>query len=803
MSTNHPPKACCTPAPAAPDGASSCHAPNTGGTAIDPVCGMSVDPATTPHHARHEGTDYHFCSAKCVERFTARPEIFLEDAHAGHGHHGAAPPKGDDEAVYTCPMHPEIEQIGPGLCPICGMALEPKAFSLSEGPSEEYVDMWRRFVVSAILTVPLFVVVMLRHIWPETMHGISPRALDWFELAMATPVVLWGGAPFFARGWRSLVTRHLNMFTLIAIGTGVAWAYSTIGVLAPDIFPLAFRNMHGGVDLYFEAAAVIVTLVLLGQVLELRAREQTGSAIRALLNLAPKTAHLVDAKGERTVPLDLVRVGDRLRVKPGEAVPVDGTIAEGRSALDESMLTGEPIPVEKGVGDAVTGGAINGDGAFVMTAERIGAETMLAKIVQMVAEAQRSQAPIQRKVDQVSAIFVPAVLLVAVIAFVAWSIFGPAPAVPFALIAAVSVLIIACPCALGLATPMSIMVGVGKGAQSGVLIKNAEALERFASVDTIVVDKTGTLTEGKPALVAVEPAEGVDEAGLLTLAASLEGSSAHPLAHAIVTGAEARGLAQQPVEDFESVSGKGIVGRIGGRRVAIGNAAMMTLEGADSAALEARADAHRDEGATAMFVAVDGKAAGLVAVADPVKPSARAAIDALHAEGLRIIMLTGDNRRTAEAVAKRLGLDEVIADVLPQDKDAAIARLKSEGRTVAMAGDGVNDAPALARADIGIAMGTGADVAMESAGVTLVKGDLTGLVRARRLSRAVTANIRQNLIFAFGYNALGVPIAAGVLYPVIGLLLSPMLAALAMSLSSVSVIGNALRLRALDLERTS
>ncbi|MBX3562675.1 MAG: heavy metal translocating P-type ATPase [Sphingomonas sp.] len=764
----------------------------TTGTAIDPVCGMSVDPATTPHHASHVGEDYYFCSAKCRERFAARPELFLDPDRRPMD---SAP----EDAIYTCPMHPEIEQVGPGTCPICGMALEPKAFALTEGPSEEYLDMRRRFVVSAVLTAPLAILVMLRHFWPMSVEMVGARALDWTELVVATPVVLWGGWPFFVRGWQSLLTRHLNMFTLIAIGTGVAWAYSLVGAVAPQIFPPAFRMHHGGVGLYFEAAAVIVTLVLLGQVLELRAREQTGSAIRALLDLAPKTAHLVEDGGERTIPLDLVRAGDRLRVKPGEAVPVDGVIADGRSALDESMLTGEPIPVEKGKGDPVTGGSLNGDGSFVMTAERVGAETMLARIVQMVAEAQRSQAPIQRKVDQVSGWFVPAVILVAVAAFAFWSVFAPPPSVPFALIAAVSVLIIACPCALGLATPMSIMVGVGKGAQHGVLIKNAEALERFAAVDTVVVDKTGTLTEGKPALVAIETANGHRPEELLSLAASLEGSSAHPLAHAIVAAAEEQGAPLRPVEDFASVSGKGVAGRIDGRRVAIGNAAMMAGEGADPAALEAQAGRHRDEGATVMFLAVDGTAAGLIAVADRIKPTTRQAVDALHAEGLRIIMLTGDNERTARAVARTLGIDEVVAEVLPEDKDQAIARLKREGRVVAMAGDGVNDAPALARADIGIAMGTGADVAVESAGVTLVKGDLIGMVRARRLSRAVTANIRQNLLFAFGYNALGVPIAAGVLYPVFGLLLSPMIAALAMSLSSVSVIGNALRLRSLDL----
>ena len=769
------------------------HGASTPGTVVDPVCGMTVDPAKTPHHARHQGQDYHFCSAKCRERFEARPEIFPEGTPREAVQASA-------DAIYTCPMHPQIEQIGPGTCPICGMALEPKGVALIEGPSEEYLDMRRRFVVSALLSAPLAFLVMLRHFWPVSVEALGARTLDWVELALATPVVLWGGWPFFVRGWQSVLRMRFNMFTLIALGTGVAWAYSVIGAVAPQIFPPSFRTVHGGVGLYFEAAAVIVTLVLLGQVLELRARERTGSAIRALLDLAPKTAHLVDSRGERTVPLDLVRAGDRLRVKPGEAIPVDGTVAEGSSAVDESMLTGEPLPVAKQAGDDVTGGSINGDGSFVMTAERVGSETMLARIVQMVAEAQRSQAPIQKKVDQVSAWFVPAVIAVAILAFAFWSFAAPPPSVPFALVAAVSVLIIACPCALGLATPMSIMVGVGKGAQAGVLIKNAEALERFASVDTLVVDKTGTLTEGKPALVAVEPAAGRTEEEILTGIASLEQSSAHPLAHAIVAGAETRGLALQPVEDFESVSGKGVVGKIAGRRVAIGNAAMLQDEGADEPGMADSAGRHRDEGATVMFVAIDGTYAGLVAVADPVKATTARAVELLHAEGLRLIMLTGDNRRTAEAVARKLGIDEVIADVLPQDKDAAIERLKREGRVVAMAGDGVNDAPALARADIGIAMGTGADVAVESAGVTLVRGDLIGLVRARRLSRAVTGNIRQNLLFAFGYNGLGIPVAAGLLYPLTGLLLSPMIAALAMSLSSVSVIGNALRLRALDLE---
>lgn len=719
--------------------------------------------------------------------------------------HGPQPsfapvPESAKDIVYTCPMHPEVEQLGPGTCPICGMALEPKGGALPEGPSEEYLDMRRRFIGSAMLALPLTALAMLRHMWPWPGHAIAHGTLGWIELALASPVVLWGGWPFFERGWQSIRNRRANMFTLIAVGTGIAWLYSVVAVTAPQIFPPAFRGPQGEVGLYFEAAAVIVTLVLLGQVLELRARERTGSAMRALLDLSPKTAHLLENGVERTVLLGSVRVGDRLRVKPGEAVPVDGSVQEGRSALDESMLTGESLPVEKQVGDQVTGGAINGEGSFVMIAERVGSETMLARIVQMVAEAQRSQAPIQRKVDQVSAWFVPIVLLVAVLAFIFWSFAAPPPAMAFALVAAVSVLIIACPCALGLATPMSIMVGVGKGAQSGVLIKNAEALERFAAVDTLVVDKTGTLTEGRPVLTGVESVQGFKADEVLVLAAALEQSSAHPLAHAIVAGAEKKRLAVPAVDEFDSVSGKGVRGRIGGHCVAIGNAAMLDEEGADIAALAPAADGYRDEGGTVMFLSVDGVAAGMIAVADPIKPTTAEAVRRLHREGLRIIMLTGDNRRTAEAVAKKLGIDEVVAQVLPQDKDAAIDRLKQEGRVVAMAGDGVNDAPALARADIGIAMGTGADVAVESAGVTLVKGDLIGLVRARRLSRGVTRNIRQNLVFAFGYNALGIPVAAGALYPVAGLLLNPMIAALAMSLSSVSVIGNALRLRMLDLE---
>ena len=764
------------------------------GMATDPVCGMKVDPATTPHHSTHEGIDYHFCSAGCRTKFEVRPELFV-------GGDRPSPGPASKGVVYTCPMHPQIEQVGPGTCPICGMALEPQGAVIPEGPSEEYLDMRRRFIVSALLTVPLAAIAMGRHFWPALVELSGARTLDWIELLLATPVVLWGGWPFFVRGWQSLRNRHLNMFTLIALGTGVAWAYSVVATLAPGLFPPAFRGAHGEVGVYFEAAAVIVTLVLLGQVLELSAWEKTGSAIRALLDLAPKVAHLVEGGRERDVPLDLVRAGDRLRVKPGEAVPVDGRIVQGGSALDESMLTGEPLPVAKHAGDPVTGGSINGEGAFVMEAERVGAETMLARIVQMVAEAQRSQAPIQKTVDKVSAVFVPAVIAVALLAFAIWSFAAPEPRIPFALVTAVSVLIIACPCALGLATPMSIMVGVGKGAQAGVLIKNAAALERFAQVDTLVVDKTGTLTEGRPALVAVEAAEGYGEEEVLSLAAAVERDSAHPLALAIVTGARERGLSPGPAEDFASITGKGVAATVSGRRVAVGNKAMMEAEGADAAALAGAADRHRGEGATVMLVAIDGRAAGLVAVADPIKATTAEAVRRLHDEGLRLIMLTGDNRKTAEAVAAKLGIDEVVAEVLPQEKDQAVERLRRAGLIVAMAGDGVNDAPALARADIGIAMGAGSDVAIESAGVTLVKSDLIGLVRARRLSRAVTRNIRQNLIFAFGYNALGIPIAAGILYPAFGILLSPMIAALAMSLSSVSVIGNALRLRGLSLER--
>ncbi|SFN88128.1 Cu+-exporting ATPase [Thioclava dalianensis] len=759
----------------------------TDGKAVDPVCGMSVTVATAKHVAQHDGETFYFCSAGCKSKFETRPAVFLDPELK-------AEPAAANDDIFTCPMHPEIEQIGPGSCPICGMALEPKGINLTEGPSEEYIDFRRRFVVGAALTVPLAIVAMGRHFAPDAFSIISASWLDWIELLLATPVVLWCGLPFFERGIASVRSMNLNMFTLIALGTGVAYIYSLIATIVPGIFPPQFRGPTGEVGVYFEAAAVIIVLVLLGQLLELRAREQTGGAIRALLDLAPKTARLVENGTERDVPLDMVRKGDALRVRPGEGVPVDGVVIDGSSSIDESMITGEPLPVTKAEGDSVTGASMNQTGSFVMRAERVGSETMLNRIVQMVAEAQRSQAPIQKLADRVAGWFVPIVLAVAVVAFVIWSFVGPAPAMALGLIAAVSVLIIACPCALGLATPMSIMVGIGKGASNGILIKNAAALERFSAVDTLIVDKTGTLTEGKPALVEVI-AQSIDETELLRDVAALEAQSEHPLARAIVDGAKERGVEPAPVEGFGSITGKGVFGDVGGRRVAVGNRAMMESEGADPSTLKEAADAARTQGQTAMFVAVDGKAVGLIAVADRIKATTADAIRALHDEGLRIVMLTGDNAITAKAVGEELGIDEVIADVLPEDKHDVVRRLQSEGRVVAMAGDGVNDAPALAAADVGIAMGTGADVAMESAGVTLVRGDLSALVTALRLSRATVANIKQNLFFAFIYNGVGVPIAAGILYPVMGLLLSPMIAALAMSLSSVSVIANALRLR--------
>ncbi len=760
-------------------------------SAIDPVCGMSVDPATAKHKAESGGATYHFCSARCRNRFVAEPEQFLALK---------PPPKpASSGAIYTCPMHPEIRQPGPGHCPICGMALEPEVATLGGGPSAELVDMTRRFWIALALSIPVVVLEMGGHLgnlpmWPP--EGVS----NWIQLALATPVVLWAGWPFFERGWASLKTRNLNMFTLIAMGVGVAWAYSVVATVAPGAFPPAFRSPGGAVAIYFEAAAAITVLVLLGQVLELRAREQTGGAIRALLDLAPKTARRIRLDGaDEDVGLELVAVGDRLRVRPGEKAPVDGELVEGRGVVDESMVTGESMPVAKTVGDKLIGGTMNQSGGFVMRADKVGRDTMLAQIVQMVAQAQRSRAPIQRLADQVSGWFVPLVIGAAVVAFVAWAIWGPEPRYAYALVAAVSVLIIACPCALGLATPMSIMVGVGRGAQAGVLIKNAEALERFESIDTLVVDKTGTLTEGKPRVVAVRALGRLGEDELLRLAASLERASEHPLAAAVVRAAADRNLVLGKVDDFDSPAGKGVAGTIDGRKVTLGNRVMMQAAGIDVADLEGPADELRNDGATAIFVAIDGKASGVIAIADPIKPTTAGAVLALTEAGVRVVMLTGDNRKTAEAVARKLGIAEIEAEILPQNKGKVVERLRKQGRIVAMAGDGVNDAPALAAANVGVAMGTGTDVAIESAGVTLLRGDLQGLVIARRLSQATMRNIRQNLVFAFVYNAAGVPIAAGVLYPAFGLLLSPTVAAAAMALSSVSVVANALRLRRLAL----
>ncbi|MBR1125995.1 heavy metal translocating P-type ATPase [Bradyrhizobium lablabi] len=759
-------------------------------TAIDPVCGMKVDPATARHRFAWKGQDYFFCSARCRERFSADPENFLKAREPE-----LPAPAG---TIYTCPMHPEIRQVGPGTCPICGMALEPEQVSLDDKPDPELLDMTRRFWIALALTLPVFVLEMGGHL--GFMHLLPLNWSNWISLVLATPVVLWAGAPFFERAWLSVKTRNLNMFTLIAMGTGVAWVYSVIGTLLPNLFPPAFRDMHGAVAVYFEAAAVITVLVLLGQVLELRARAQTSGAIRALLGLAPKTARRITAAGDEDVAIDTIAVGDLLRVRPGEKIPVDGVVTEGRSSVDESMVTGESMPVSKVEGAGVIGGTVNQSGGLVVRAAKVGRDTMLARIVDMVARAQRSRAPIQRLADQVAGWFVPAVIAAAVAAFAAWMIFGPEPRFTYALVAAVTVLIIACPCALGLATPMSIMVGVGRGAHSGILIRDAEALERMESIDTLVIDKTGTLTEGKPKVVKIIPADGFDESELLRLAASVERASEHPLALAIVNAAGERKLAVGDVSDFASPSGKGATGRIEGRTVALGNAMLMGEVGIDTKALDAAAETARQDGATAIFVAVEGRAAGVIAIADPVKPSAQSALAALRGEGLRIVMLTGDNATTARAVAKRLGIDEVEAGVLPERKSEVVQKLRGEGRRVAMVGDGINDAPALAAADIGVAMGGGTDVAIESAGVTLLTGDLIGLVRARRLSVATMRNIRQNLAFAFVYNAAGVPIAAGVLYPVFGILLSPMIGAAAMALSSVSVIGNALRLARTKLD---
>ena len=766
----------------------------------DPVCGMEVSPEKAAGSAEWQGQTFYFCSSHCREKFVADPEQVLRQ----RAENEKVRSEGAEEAgpgEYTCPMHPAVVQQGPGSCPICGMDLEPKTISAEEPGNPELESMTRRFRVSLVLTVPVFVIAMADVIPGRPLDGLlSPKVATWIELLLATPVVLWGGSIFFQRAWASLVHRSLNMFTLIGLGTGVAYFYSLVATLFPGIFPAAFHRPEGNVAVYFEASAVIVTLVLLGQVLELRARSRTGAAIRALLGLAPKTARLLKADGsEEDIPLDRVQTGDRLRIRPGEKVPVDGIVVEGRSSVDESMVTGEPLPVEKTPGERVIGATVNSTGGLVMEAERVGAETLLARIVQMVADAQRSRAPIQKLADQVAGWFVPAVVGAAVVTFLVWGIWGPPPALAHALINAVAVLIIACPCALGLATPMSIMVATGKGATFGVLFKNAEAIEVLRQVDTLVVDKTGTLTEGKPKLVALEAVDGVEEKELLGLAASLERGSEHPLAAAIVAGAEERGVALREVSGFDSLTGRGVSGQVDGRTVVLGNQVLLDELDIGAGDLAARAEELRKEGQTVMFVAVDGKAAGLVGVADPIKETTVEAIRQLHEEGLRIVMLTGDNRTTAMAVAKTLGLDEVEAEVLPDRKAEVVKSLQKEGRKVAMAGDGINDAPALAQAQVGIAMGTGTDVAMESAGVTLVKGDLRGIVRARRLSRATMGNIRQNLFFALVYNGLGVPIAAGVLYPVFGLLLSPMIAAAAMSFSSVSVISNALRLRRLQL----
>ncbi|MBB3298799.1 MULTISPECIES: heavy metal translocating P-type ATPase [Rhizobium] len=759
-------------------------------TAKDPVCGMSVDRSTARYFLKAEGEKFYFCSAACQAKFEADPAAYRD----GQRPTTKPAPKG---TLYTCPMHPEVVSDRPGDCPKCGMALEPMGIPpADEGPNPELVDFVRRLWVSAILALPLLALGMGPMLGLPLREAIGEPQATFIELLLATPVVLWAALPFFRRAWASVVNRSPNMWTLIGLGVGTAYLYSVVATLAPGIFPMSFRGHGAAVPVYFEAAAVIVALVFVGQVLELKARERTGSAIRALLDLAPKTARRIDAEGnESDVPVDDINVADRLRVRPGERVPVDGSVLEGQSTVDESMISGEPLPVEKSKGDPLTGGTINKNGTFLMSAEKVGADTVLSRIVDMVAKAQRSRAPIQGAVDRVSAVFVPAVVAVALLAFLAWAAIGPEPRMANGLLAAVAVLIIACPCALGLATPMSIMIATGRGAGEGVLIKDAEALERFSKVDTLIVDKTGTLTEGKPKLTDIAAFGGVGEDRLLSLAASLERGSEHPLAEAIVSGAEERGVAFVEVTGFEATTGKGVQGIADGTMVALGNAAMLADLGIDPAALSEKTEALRGDGKTVMFVVFDGALAGLVAVADRIKPTTAAAIQALHDSGLKIIMATGDNERTARAVAKSLGIDEVRADVLPEGKKALIDELRSKGAIIAMAGDGVNDAPALAAADVGIAMGTGADVAMESAGITLVKGDLTGIVRARRLAEATMRNIRQNLGFAFGYNALGVPVAAGVLYPIFGLLLSPMIAAAAMSLSSVSVISNALRLR--------
>ncbi|TAM81039.1 MAG: heavy metal translocating P-type ATPase [Acidobacteria bacterium] len=801
-----------------------------GVTFKDPICGMDVEPATAAGSYEYQGTTYYFCCEPCLEKFRASPEEYIGatkrgprpvdpipradytcpmDPEVHQSKPGACPKCGmalepatvalpQTKTQYVCPMHPEVVQDRPGSCPKCGMALEPRTVTLEEEVNPEYVDMKRRFWISVVLTVPLMALDMSHMISGHA--AVSGSIANWIQLALATPVVLYCGLPFFQRGWASIVNRSPNMFTLIAIGTGTAYFYSAIATIAPGIFPASFRGAAGTVAVYFEAAAGITALVLLGQVLELRARSHTSSAIKALLGLAPKTARrILDNGTEEDVPLDRVNQGDRLRVRPGEKVPVDGKVLDGSSFVDESMITGEPTPVEKTAGGRVTGGTVNGKGSLVIRAERVGSEMLLAQIVKMVSEAQRSRAPIQRLADVVASYFVPAVVAAAILTFIVWSIVGPSPRMAYALVNAVAVLIIACPCALGLATPMSIMVGTGRGAMAGVLIKNAESLEVLEKVDTVVVDKTGTLTEGKPRLVSVEPMEGWNEHDLLRLAASLERASEHPLAEAIVSGAREKGVELAEGRDFESVTGKGVTGKVDGHKVGLGNSSLLEEQGADAGLFEQRAEALRKDGQTVMFVVVDGKPAGLLGVADPIKESTPEAIRLLHDEGIRIVMLTGDSRTTAQTVAKKLGIDEVEAEVLPQQKGEVVKRLQKEGRIVAMAGDGINDAPALAQAQVGIAMGSGTDVAIESAGITLLKGDLRGIARARRLSRGTMRNIRQNLFFAFVYNSLGIPLAAGVLYPFFGLLLSPLVASAAMTFSSVSVITNALRLRRLPL----
>jgi len=771
------------------------HTTSSASSVVDPVCGMKVDPDNAAGSFAYQGKTYYFCSKHCLHRFSENPETFLNPAPQPLIGISRQPKPVARDQKYTCPMHPEIVRDGPGSCPICGMALEPMTVSLDQEENPELIDMTRRFWIAVVLTIPVFALGMSDLIPGQPLQQlVSMRTLQWVQLILATPVVLWCGWPFFVRAWESIVNRSLNMFTLIGLGVAVGYLFSVIAVVLPGVFPHSFRHADGNVPVYFEAAAVVVTLVLLGQVLELRARSQTGTAIRELLGLAPKTASRISENGqEQDIPLEHVSVGDRLRVRPGETVPVDGIVLEGSSAVDESMITGEPIPVEKQSGDRVVGATINGTGSFVMRAERVGSETLLAQIVQMVAEAQRSRAPIQRLADVVSGYFVPAVVIIAVITFVVWSIWGPEPRMAYGLVNAVAVLIIACPCALGLATPMSIMVATGKAAQNGVLFRNAEAIEVMRKVDTLVVDKTGTLTEGKPKLASVVTNGHVEERTLLRLAASLEKSSEHPLASAIVSGARERGIEVVDAARFESITGKGVRGEVDGHRVAVGNRSL--LEKLDAGELAAQAETLRANGQTLMFVIVDEKPAGLIGVADPIKETTPDAVKQLHAEGIRIVMLTGDSRTTAEAVARKLGIDEVVAEVLPDQKADVVKKFQDARRVVAMAGDGINDAPALALAHVGIAMGTGTDVAMKSADVTLVKGDLRAIVRARALSRATMDNIKQNLFFAFVYNSLGVPLAAGVLYPFFGILLSPMIAAAAMSFSSVSVIGNALRLR--------